>query len=103
MDYLAIAVNPAWLHFYRHILRFEPPKMSRVENYSFVNRAPAVGGNLDSKTVRDKYRKVYGRREPGKNLFDFLRNQKLEYALHPERPFGSVSDPVMTPELLNHF
>lgn len=103
VDYLAIAVNPLWWDFYRHILLFEKLKDAKVANYDFVNGAPAVGGVLDLSTARERYEAAYGHRGPKQNLFEFLGNLRLPGAVYPARTFGVVSDPVMTPELLDHF
>lgn len=103
IDYLAIAVNPMWWDFYEHILLFKRLKQDVVSNYSFVNGAPAVGGILDLRKARENYKKIYGKKKLNQNLFELLGNLRLPGAKFPERKSGAISDPVMTPELLNHF
>lgn len=103
VDYLAIAVNPAWWDFYEYILMFKQLQHETVSNYSFVNGAPAVGGILDLRTVRDRYSKVYGHKELNQNLYHLLAVMDLPGSTYPPRKTGTVSDPVMTPELLNYF
>lgn len=103
VDYLAIAVNPAWWDFYRHILLFEELQNAKVTNYSFVNGAPAVGGILNLRTAPERYRAVYGTKREEQNLFRFLGDTILPYARYPKSSFGIVSHPVMTPELIDYF
>lgn len=101
--YLAIAVNPSWWDFYEHILHFKRLKSEVVSNYSFVNGAPAIGGILDLRTAPTVYKKAYGHLPKNRNLFEFLGERILPGAIFPNRSFGEVSDPVMTPELFRHF
>lgn len=103
VDYLAIAVNPTWWDFYEHILHFKRLKSDIVANYSFVNGAPAVGGILDLRSAPEVYKQAYGHLPKGRNLFEFLGKRILPGAKFPQRSFGEVSDPVMTPELFRHF
>lgn len=103
IDYLAIAVNPMWWDFYEHVLLFKRLQQDVVSNYSFVNGAPAVGGILDLRSVRESYKQIYGKKKLSQNLFELLGNLRLPGATFPERKTGTISDPVMTPELLTHF
>lgn len=103
VDYLAIAVNPAWWDFYRHILLFEELKNAKVSSYSFVNNAPAVGGILDLRTAPERYRAVYGSKQKDQNLHAFLGETILPFAVYPQNTYGVVSHPVMTPDLINYF
>lgn len=103
VDYLAIAVNPAWWDFYRHILLFHELKNAKVSSYSFVNDAPAVGGILNLRTAPERYHAVYGSKQKVQNLHAFLGETILPYAVYPQNAYGVVSHPVMTPDLINYF
>ncbi|MBN8542576.1 MAG: PilZ domain-containing protein [Deltaproteobacteria bacterium] len=103
VDYLAIAVNPMWWDFYEHILLFKRLRKDMVGSYSFVNGAPAVGGILDLRTARENYKRVYGKQKLTRNLFEILGNLRIPGSKFPERKTGTISDPVMTPELLQYF
>lgn len=103
IDYMVIAVNPAWWDFYRHILLFEKLEDRVISEYSFANGAPAVGGMLDLNTSRQCYSPLYRHRADNQNLYKFFFEDKLSCIQYPSRSFGKVSDPVMTPELLRHF
>lgn len=102
VDYLVIAVNPSWWDFYRHILLFDKLEDRVVSEYSFVNGAPAVGGILYLKTVRERLAAIYNHRSANQNIFDFVCNRTISGVQYPTRGYGKVSDPVITPDLLKH-
>lgn len=103
VTHFAIAVNPKWIDFYKSILCFRPLSKRMIENYSFVNGAPALGAILNLTTFKMEYFKVYGHRKLKKNLYAFfstLPNKNMEF---PMRKKSVILDPIMTPEIFKHF
>lgn len=101
--YLVIAVNPAHIEMYESLLFFERLTQNVVENYDFVNGAPAVGAALDLKAAPEIFRKHYGSKPPKRNLYAFFTQVKLANIRLPSRRFYTTNDPVLTPELLDYF
>lgn len=101
--HLVIAVNPAHIEMYESLLFFERLTQNVVENYDFVNGAPAVGAALDLKAAPEIFRKHYGSKPPKRNLYAFFTQVKLPNIKLPSRRFYTTNDPVLTPELLNYF
>jgi hypothetical protein len=103
VSHFVIAVNPKWFDFYESVLLFKSLSKNVVDAYDFVNGAPAVGGVLDLKDVERRYLKVYGKKSKHHNLHSFfleLEHANLEF---PLRKKSFISDPVLSPELMNHF
>lgn len=101
--HLVIAVNPAHIEMYESLLFFERLTQNVVENYDFVNGAPAVGATLDLRSAPAIFKKNYGSRPPKKNLHAFFTEVQLPNIKLPPRRFYTTNDPVLTPELLNYF
>jgi hypothetical protein len=103
VDHMVIAVHPKAFDFYEAILQFDRLEPGIVENYGFVNGAPAAGGYLDLKKSVYRYAAVFGKKEPRKNFFRFFVQDEYPQLQFPDRRYFSISDPVMTPELLEYF
>jgi len=101
--HLVIAVNPRHIEMYESLLLFRRLKAQPVENYDFVNGAPAIGATLDLYEALGIYKKVYGSRSPERNLFHYFVQLRLPNIQMPARRFYTTNDPVMTPELLDYF
>jgi len=101
--HLVIAVNPAHIEMYESLLFFQRLTQNIVENYDFVNGAPAVGAALDLTTAPEIFRKHYGSKPPKRNLYAFFTQVKLANIRLPSRRFYTTNDPVLTPELLDYF
>jgi len=101
--HLVIAVNPKHIEMYESLLFFKRLTQNVVENYDFVNGAPAVGATLDLRTAPDVFRKHYSSKPPKRNLYAFFTEVKLPNIKLPPRRFYTTNDPVLTPGLLNHF
>ncbi|MFL5813128.1 MAG: N-acyl amino acid synthase FeeM domain-containing protein [Bdellovibrionia bacterium] len=102
-DCLIISVNPSWIDFYEALLGFSRIKEEKIDHYSFVNGAPAVGGILDLRAAPAWYANQYGGRPETTNLYDYFCNFQIPTFEFPNRTYAKISDPVMTPELLDHF
>jgi len=101
--HLVIAVHPTRIEMYESLLFFERLTENKVDNYDFANGAPAVGASLDLKHAPRKYREVYGKKAPRKNLYAYFVKVKLPNIVLPGRRYFTTNDPVMTSELLDHF
>jgi GNAT superfamily N-acetyltransferase len=101
--HLVIAVNPRHIEMYESLLFFERLTQNVVENYDFVNGAPAVGATLDLGSAPEIFRKHYGSKPPKRNLYAFFTAVKLPNIKLPQRRFYTTNDPVLTPDLLDHF
>jgi hypothetical protein len=102
-DCLIISVNPSWIDFYEALLGFVRIKKGKVVHYGFVNGAPAVGAILDLRTVDSWYANQYGGRPDSTNLYEYFAHFRISSFEFPDRTYAKISDPVMTPELLDHF
>lgn len=101
--HLVIAVNPKHIGFYESVLFFRRLQKRAVEHYDFVNGAPAVGAHLDLKEAEVKIRRVYGKLEPSRNLYNYFTAFDLPNIHFPTKRFFTTTDPVMTPDLLDYF
>ncbi|WP_313951925.1 N-acyl amino acid synthase FeeM domain-containing protein [Accumulibacter sp.] len=101
--HVLIAVNPRHSEMYESLLFFKRLTQNVVENYDFVNGAPAVGAALDLRAFEQLSKKKYGAEPPKRNLHAFFFELKLPNIQLPPRRFYTTNDPVLTPELLDHF
>jgi hypothetical protein len=101
--HLVIAVNPKHIEMYESLLFFKRLTQNVVENYDFVNGAPAVGATLDLSTAPEIFRKHYSSKPPKRDLYAFFTEVTLPNIKLPPRRFYTTNDPVLTPELLDHF
>ena len=75
--HLVIAVNPRHIEMYESLLFFERLTQQVVENYDFVNGAPAIGATLDLSTAPETFRKEYSSRPPRRNLHAFFTEVQI--------------------------
>ncbi len=101
--HLVIAVNPRHIELYESLLFFRRLSANVVEKYDFVNGAPAVGATLDLKQAPEIFRKHYGNKPERRNLYRYFLETKLPNIHIPHRRFFTTNDPVLTPELIDHF
>ncbi len=102
-DHLIISVNPSWIDFYEALLGFVRIREEKIDHYDFVNGAPAVGGILDLRTYPAWTANQYGGSPKYKNMFDYFIDSKFKNYIFPNRTYAKISDPVMSPEHLDHF
>jgi hypothetical protein len=98
-----IAVNPRHIEMYESLLFFKRLTANVVENYDFVNGAPAVGASLDLKEVGEMMRKAYAGKADNRNLYHYFFETKLANIQVPHRRFFTTNDPVLTPDLIDYF
>lgn len=102
--HLVIAVNPSHIEFYESLLLFERLQNQVVENYGFVNGAPAVGAALDLSEAPQLMRKAYaGKAGSKRDLARYFLDDPSPYIQWPARRYHITNDPVMTPGLIDHF
>jgi GNAT superfamily N-acetyltransferase len=101
--HLVIAVNPKHIEMYESLLFFRRLQSQVVNNYDFVNGAPAVGATLDLWAAPAVYKDAYDGRRPERNLHHYFTQVALPNIRMPDRPYFTTNDPVMSPELLDHF
>jgi len=101
--HIVIAVNPSHIKMYESLLLFRRLTATTVEHYDFVNGAPAIGATLDLKALPELYLKHYGTKPPRRNLHAYFVQLELPNIQFPSRRFFTTNDPVLTPELLDHF
>ncbi len=101
--HLVIAVNPRHIEMYESLLFFKRLTANVVENYDFVNGAPAVGATLDLKHAPETLRRAYAGKPLHRNLYHYFCESKLANIHIPHRRFFTTNDPVLTPELIDYF
>jgi len=101
--HLVIAVNPDKIELYESLLFFERLQENVVDKYDFANGAPAVGATLDLPIAKEIFRRVYGKRKPRKNLYNYFVQLRLPNIKLPKRRYFTTNDPVLTPAILDHF
>jgi PilZ domain len=100
---LVIAVNPNRIELYESLLFFRRLQAQVVDNYDFANGAPAIGATLDLSDAPEIFRQAYAGRRARKNLHRYFTQTPLPHIRLPERRYFTTNDPVMSPELLDHF
>lgn len=101
--HLVIAVNPRHIEMYESLLFFKRLTANVVENYDFVNGAPAVGASIDLKHAPETMRKAYAGKANNRNLHHYFCETKLPNIQIPHRRFFTTNDPVLTPDLIDYF
>lgn len=101
--HLVIAVNPDRIEMYESLLFFQRLTENEVENYDFVNGAPAVGASLDLHAAPEILKQVYRKKPSHKNLYQYFVHTRLPNIVMPSRRYFTTNDPVMTPDLLDYF
>ncbi len=101
--HLVIAVNPRHIGFYESVMCFRRLAQRTVDHYDFVNGAPAVGAHLDLSTAPRVFRHRYDGLPRDRNLYRYFTATVVPNIVFPEKRFHTTTDPVMTPELIDHF
>jgi GNAT superfamily N-acetyltransferase len=101
--HLVIAVNPDRIELYESLLFFERLQERAVDRYDFANGAPAVGASLDLLHAPELFRRAYGGRRDRKDLHQYFAGLQLPNIALPQRRYHTTNDPVLTPEILDHF
>jgi hypothetical protein len=102
-QHLVIAVHPSRIEMYESLLFFERLQSHVVAKYDFANGAPAIGATLDLRAAPALFQRAYAGKTPRQNLFGYFTELKLANLHLPERRYFVTNDPVLTPELFDHF
>jgi hypothetical protein len=107
LDRFVIVVNPDRITLYESVLCFEPLHRSALKKYAFANDAPAVCATLDLRNADRIWQAAYAGRPDHQSIYHlffggFGETERRQMRF-PERPFHTVSDPVMSPALLDFF
>ncbi|MFZ1982781.1 MAG: GNAT family N-acetyltransferase, partial [Desulfatitalea sp.] len=107
LDRWVIVVNPDRITLYESVLLFKPMHRSALKTYAFANDAPAVCATFNLRTASARWKEVYAGQPDHKNIHRFyaggLSLAERRQMRFPERPFYTVTDPVMTPGLMDFF
>ena len=103
VDYMAIAVNPAWVDFYEGLLLFSQIQRSTIGKYDFANGAPAVGLISEIKSLNDRWAPYFSHRPDNQNLIKFMNKMDQPFYKWPVRLYEKAMDPVLTPEMIEYF
>lgn len=101
--HLVIAVHPRQIDLYESLLCFERLGGAPVAAYDGANGAPAVAARLDLQSAGARFRRAYRGRAPRRNLHRYFFELALPQLKLPPRRYFTTNDPVMTPDLLDHF
>lgn len=103
IDVMLIATHPKNVDFYEAFLCFEKIENRVVQKYAFANGQPAVGLYLDLHEAQYRLARLYANKPARRDLFSYF--VRLEYDLfqYPDRKYFKISDPIMTPEMLDYF
>ncbi len=101
--HLVIAVNPNRIELYESLLFFQRLAANVVDNYDFANGAPAIGAWLDLRHAPTIFEAAYGGKPARKNLHAYFTATDLPNIQWPRRRYYTTNDPVLTPDLLDHF
>jgi GNAT superfamily N-acetyltransferase len=101
--HLVIAVNPKMIELYEALLFFERLPERPVDRYAFANGAPAVGATLDLRRAPEVFKAAYDGRPPRRNLYRYFVDVRITGIQMPARVMHLTNDPVLTPQLLDHF
>ena len=101
--HLVIAVNPNRIELYESLLFFQRLAANVVDNYDFANGAPAIGAWLDLRHAPTIFEAAYGGKPARKNLHAYFTAPDLPNIQWPRRRYYTTNDPVLTPDLLDHF
>lgn len=101
--HLLIAVNPNRIEMYESLLGFGRLAARVVDRYDFANGAPAVGATLDLENAPARLSRLYAGKPLRKNLYRYFVERPLANIRFPSRRYFTTNDPVLTPDLLDHF
>jgi hypothetical protein len=88
---------------YESLLFFQRLTANVVEKYDFANGAPAVGAWLDLRHAPQIFQRIYAGKPLRKNLHAYFIEHELPNIDWPQRRYYTTNDPVLTPDLLDHF
>jgi len=107
VDRFIIAVHPKRIPLYEGIFLFVPLHKRQIKGYGFANNAPAIIATQNLETAEARFKQIYGATPLHRNLYEFLfrtfSTREKACMEFPKRKYVSISDPVMTPDLMDYF
>jgi len=102
VDSIQMAVPPKKAHFYENVLGFSGLNQSFYD--SSLQGLPFKALRLNLQDGYDYLAIQHGKKPQSKNLFFyFTKFDFKQFFDFPERKYYSANDPVMTPDILDHF
>jgi hypothetical protein len=98
-----LVTHPSDADLYGALAMARPYSDKLVENYGFANGAPAVAGIIDLDTFPTDLAAAFAGAPPERNYHHYVYEVDHPHFKMPGRSFHTISDPVMTPALLDHF
>lgn len=100
VDYYVIAVNPTMVDLYEAFYLFKKlPLEKQIDKYKFVNDAPAVGLYRSVMDSFDAFEKYYKGQPAYKDLYHFMKTQKLNPILAKKKYFN-ISESIINQEFI---
>jgi len=103
IDRQVLVTHPADADLYGAIAMARPFSDEVVDHYGFANGAPAAASTIDLVGFPNDLRAAFGRAPPERNYYRYIYETDHPHFKLPDRSFHTISDPVMTPALLDHF
>lgn len=103
IDVKLIVIKPFRRHFYESLLCFQPLDNRIITNYAFSNGATVMVEALDLNKARYQFKKIYNSYPVEQNLYKYFIESSIKNFQFPERTYNNITDPVITPEILNYF
>ncbi|MFZ3229495.1 MAG: hypothetical protein WA160_04770 [Pseudobdellovibrio sp.] len=100
LSYFVIAIYPHHTYFYEAIFDFKQVENKIVNDYM---GAPATAMYLDLVSLPLNLNILYKDVPKNKNVGKFCLDHSFSQFLFPKRDYVHISDPVMTPEMLDYF
>jgi hypothetical protein len=98
-----LVTHPSDADLYGAIAMARPLSNQRVDHYGYANGAPALASVIDLDRFEEDLRSAFDGAPPERNYHHFIYEREHRHFKLPERSFHTISDPVMTPALLDHF
>ncbi|OFZ00977.1 MAG: hypothetical protein A2070_08465 [Bdellovibrionales bacterium GWC1_52_8] len=100
LDYHVIAIYPHHGDLYRAIFGYEKLQAAPVQDYM---GAPAAAFFHDLKAAPVFLAQKYSGNPPERDLHHYALKKEFPHFRFPRRKYATISDPVLTPELLEYF
>jgi hypothetical protein len=98
-----LVTHPFDADLYGAIAMARPLSNQRIERYGLAHGAPALASVIDLDRFREDLQAAFAGAPPQRNYYRFVYESEQRNFKLPERSFHTLSDPVMTPALLDYF
>jgi hypothetical protein len=102
IDYLVWNIYPHHADFVNAIFGSQYLNNENMAPVDYLG-APAIGIQINPKLAYAFYKEKYSNLKDDRNLFDFLFIKKHSFFKFPSQLLNSVTNPVMTPQMLEYF